>query len=137
MQKEETRGLFETVVEDWTEDKYQAWRDRPSHTPDLWQVAWDGDQVAGMVLARIDAAENKERGRTRGYTEHIFVCRPWRNRGLASALIASSLRVLKAHGMNEAELGVDSENQSGALGLYQRLGYRTDNTDTWFRKTME
>jgi ribosomal protein S18 acetylase RimI-like enzyme len=137
VQKEEACDLFETVAEDWTEDKYQAWRDRPSHTPHLWQVAWDGDQVAGMVLTRIDQAEHEERGRRRGYTEHIFVRRPWRKRGLASALIASSLRVLKAHGMNEAELGVDSENQSGALGLYQRMGYQTDNTDTWFRKTME
>jgi mycothiol synthase len=136
VQKAESRDLFETVAEDWTEDKYQGWRDRPSHTPELWQVAWDGDQVVGMVLARIDEAENKKRGRKRGYTEHIFVRSPWRNRGVASALIARSLRVLKAHGMNEAELGVDSENQSGALGLYERMGYRTDNTDTWFRKTM-
>ena len=137
VQKEETRDLFEAVAEDWTEDKYQAWLDCPSHTPHLWQVAWDGDQVAGMVLTRIDEAENEKRGRKRGYTEHIFVRRPWRKRGLASALIAASLRVLKAHGMNEAELGVDSENQSGALGLYQRLGYQTFSTDTWFRKTME
>jgi mycothiol synthase len=137
VQKEESRDLFETVAEDWTEDKYQAWLDHPSHTPHLWQVAWDGDQVAGMVLARINKEENEERGRKRGYTEHIFVRRLWRKRGLASALIASSLRVLQAHGMNEAELGVDSENQSGALGLYQRMGYQTYYTDTWFRKTME
>ena len=137
VQKEETRDLFETVAEDWTEDKYQAWLDCPSHTPHLWQVAWDGDQVAGMVLTRINEVENEEHGRKRGYTEHIFVRRPWRKRGLASALIASSLRVLKAHGMNEAELGVDSDNQSGALGLYQTMGYQTYYTDTWFRKTME
>lgn len=137
VQREETRDLFETVTEDWTEAKYPAWRDNPAHTPDLWQVAWDGDQVAGMVLARIDAAENEELGRKRGYTEHIFVRQPWRNRGLASALIASGLRVLKANGMGEAELGVDSENKSGALGLYQKLGYQTFSTDTWFRKSME
>ena len=137
VQKEETRDLFETVAEDWTEDKYQAWLDRPSHTPHLWQVAWDGDQVAGMVLTRINQVENEKRGRKRGYTEHIFVRRPWRKRGLASALISSSLRVLQAHGMNEAELGVDSENQSGALGLYQTMGYQTYYTDIWFRKTMQ
>jgi mycothiol synthase len=136
VQKEETRDLFETVAEDWTEDKYPAWRENPAHTPELWQVAWDGDQVAGMVLARIDAVENEELGRKRGYTEHIFVRRAWRNLGLASALIASSLRVLKVHGMDEAELGVDSENKSGALGLYQKMGYQTFSTDTWFRKPM-
>jgi len=38
--------------------------------------------------------------------------------------------------MNEAELGVDVENESGAFGLYQRLGYKTFSIDTWFRKPM-
>jgi len=137
VQKEAYEGLFETVAENWTEEKYQAWRVSSSHTPHLWQVAWDGDQVAGMVLNRIDETENRERGRKRGYTEHIFVRRPWQQRGLASALIAQSLQLLKAQGMNEAELGVDSENESAALRLYQRMGYQTFSIDTWFRKSME
>jgi len=135
-QKDINEGLFEYVAEDWTEEKYQAWRVNPSHTPHLWQVAWYGDQVTGMVLTRINEAENKARYRKRGYTEHIFVRQPWRNRGLASALIARSLTILKAQGIDEAELGVDAENESEAFGLYQRLGYKTESIDTWFRKPM-
>ncbi|TFH36753.1 MAG: GNAT family N-acetyltransferase [Anaerolineales bacterium] len=90
-----------------------------------------------MVLARIDEVENRDLKRKRGYTEHVFVRRPWRQRGLAKALVVRSLRVLKERGMEEGELGVDSENESGAFGFYQRLGYETFSTDIWFRKPMD
>ena len=90
-----------------------------------------------MVLNRIDKAANQARGRKRGYTEHVFVRRPWRQRGLASALLATSLRLLKEQGMQEAELGVDAENESGAFGFYQCMGYQTFSRDIWFRKSMD
>ena len=136
-QREVQLELFEVVAENWTDDRYDAWLANPSHTPQLWQVAWDGDQVAGMVLPRIDQVENRQLKRKRGYTEHVFVRRPWRKRGLAKALVLRSLRVLKEQGMQEAELGVDSENESGAFGFYHRLGYETFSTDIWFRKLMD
>jgi mycothiol synthase len=136
-QREVHSELFETVAEHWTEDRYEAWRRQPAHTPHLWQVAWDGDRVAGMVLPRIDAAENRERHRQRGYTERVFVRQPWRRRGLAGALMAESLQALQAAGMDEAELGVDAENESGAFGFYQRLGYQTYRIDIWFRKALD
>lgn len=136
-QREVQPELFETGVEAWTEEKYQPWVENSSHTPHLWQVAWDGDQVAGMVLSRIDEAANAERERKRGCTEHIFVRKPWRNRGLAGALVARSLQLLKAQGMDEVELGVDTENASGAYRFYQKMGYQTFSTDIWFRKPLE
>jgi mycothiol synthase len=135
-QREVHAELFETVAENWTEDRYGAWRDHPGHTLQLWQVAWEGDQVAGLVLPRIDAAENRARDRRRGTVERVFVRRPWRRRGLAGALAVQSLLALQAAGMEEAELGVDSENKSGAFGLYQRLGFQTYRIDIWFRKPL-
>ena len=136
-QREVQMELFEVVAENWTDDRYETWLANPSHTPQLWQVAWDGDQVAGMVLPRIDETENIHLERKRGYTEHVFVRRPWRKRGLAKALVLHSLRALKEQGMQEAELGVDSENESGAYEFYKRLGYETFSTDIWYRKPME
>ena len=70
-QKEVHKELFETVAENWTSDNYKAWLKNPSHTSHLWQVAWDGGQVAGMVLARINETENRELGRKRGYTRVV------------------------------------------------------------------
>lgn len=136
-QAEVNRELFEYVAERWDESRYPGWLADASHTPELWQVAWDGEELAGMVLPRIDREADPGREKRRGYTEHVFVRRPWRGRGLARALLVRSLHALHGAGMVEAELGVDSENESGAYSFYERLGYVTERTDIWFRKPLE
>jgi mycothiol synthase len=107
-----------------TEDDYQRWVNSPSFQPHLWQVAWAGDEVAGMVLNFIDREYNENFKRLRGWTEDICVRRPWRKQGLARALIVRSMRLLQEQGMTEAGLGVDADNPNGALRLYESLGYR-------------
>ncbi|HEY5630135.1 MAG TPA: GNAT family N-acetyltransferase [Candidatus Limnocylindrales bacterium] len=92
-------------------------------TPDLWCVAWDGDEVAGVVVNTIHPAEVEELGFRRGWLDRVSVRRPWRGRGLAKALCAESMRVLRAQGMDEAWLGVDGLNPSGAVHLYEALGF--------------
>ena len=89
----------------------------------LWKVAWAGDVVVGQVKPFINAEENAERGTLRGYTEYISTHREWRNRGIAGALLAMSLRELRDRGMTEAVLGVDTNNPGGAFQLYTRLGF--------------
>jgi mycothiol synthase len=120
-----------------TENMIREWMDSPEFQPELWQVAWDGDQVSGMVLNYIRHDENERFNRKRGYTEDISVRRPWRRRGLATALLARSLKVLKGYGMLEAGLGVDTENPNGALQLYERLGFKRIRTMTNFRKRLQ
>ena len=105
--------------------------------PSLWRVAWQGDQIAGMVLSFIDKDENELYSHKRGYTENICVRRPWRKQGLAKALIARSLMALKERGMTEAGLGVDAENISGALHLYESMGYHVVKTTTIYRKPLQ
>ncbi len=114
----------------------EAWLDKPNFDPSLWRVAWDGDQVAGMVLSFIDSDENLEYNRKRGYTENICVRRPCRRRGLARALIALSLHALQERGMTEAALGVDSQNATGALDLYESMGYCTVKRTSFYRKPL-
>ncbi len=108
----------------------------PDNDPSLWRVAWDGDQVAGMVLSFIDLDQNRVYNRKRGWTENICVRRPWRKRGLASALIVQSIQAIKERGMTEAALGVDGQNLSGALQLYERLGYRVVKRSWVYRKPL-
>lgn len=91
--------------------------------PDLWVVAWAGDEVAGVVQNWIWADENVALGVRRGWLEHISVRRPWRRIGLARAITAESLRRLAARGLDEGMLGVDADNPNGALGLYLGLGF--------------
>ena len=89
----------------------------------LWQVAWAGDEVAGSVMNCIYAEENRELGVDAGWLDHVSVRREWRGRGVASALIARSLVIHRDRGMAVARLGVDAENPTGALGVYERLGF--------------
>lgn len=120
-----------------TEEIYKSWLEFPHFEPGLWTIAWDGDQIAGQVRSFINREENTQFGRQRGYTEFISVRRPWRRRGIARALIVESLKILKAHGMTEAALGVDAENLSGALRVYQDCGFVVEKRFTTFRKPID
>lgn len=120
-----------------TEEDFERFRNDPLQDPRLWKVAWDGEQVAGMVLNFIDHDENRQLKRLRGYTEDIAVLPPYRRRGLATHLIAESLRMLKDEGMREAALGVDVGNATGALGLYERLGYRKLRETYAYRQSID
>jgi mycothiol synthase len=101
---------------------------------DVWQVAWDGDEVAGGVCGFINEEENLRLGRARGYTENIFTRRPWRGRGVATALIGRNLRLLAERGMTEAALSVDAQNLTGALALYERVGFQRARTDLFYQR---
>jgi mycothiol synthase len=121
---------------EWREEWFERFQELSFFNPELWQVAWDGEEVAGMILNFIHEEENKEFDRKRGYTEEICVRRPWRRRGLARSLLARSLKVLKDHDMTEAALAVDAENISGALGLYENMGFRTVKRHTTYHKPL-
>lgn len=117
-----------------TDEDFALTYGREELDPSLWVVAWDGDQVAGVVQNWIWTAENEELGIARGWLEHISVRRPWRRRGLARAITAASLLRLRSAGMTEGMLGVDSENPTGALGLYEGLGFEVFARSTAYRR---
>jgi mycothiol synthase len=120
-----------------TEDAIQEWMADPAYDPSLWKVAWAGDEPAGAVQNFVDRQENDEYGRKRGYTEGIWVRRPWRRRGLARALLTQSIAMFIEMGMEETALGVDVQNPHGALRLYEAVGYQVDRRNTTYRKPLE
>jgi ribosomal protein S18 acetylase RimI-like enzyme len=122
------------AVED--ESDYERWLQNPKWNPELWQVAWDGDQVVGSVLSFVDESENAKYNYRRGYTENISVRKPWRGRGVAKALLVRAMRMFRDLGFDHTALGVDSENETGAHHLYKNVGYRVVRTETIYRKAM-
>ena len=102
----------------------------------LWVVAWDGDEIAGVVQTWTYPDENATLGVHRGWLERISVRRPWRRRGLGRAITAEALRRLAGAGMTEAMLGVDAENPTGALGLYEGLGFEIDHRSVTYRRSL-
>jgi len=101
---------------------------------DAWQVAWDGDRPVGGVLGFVNEEENTLLGRRRGYTENIWTVREWRGRGIATALIGANLRFLAARGMTEAALMVDTQSLTGALGLYEKVGFEQQHTNLIYQR---
>ena len=142
---EDIRAIYDAEVEAFRdhwgftephETEYDRWLKHPLNQPQLWQVAWDGDQVVGMVRNYINEEYNTRFGRKLGYTENISVRRPWRKRGVARALISSSMKLHKDLGMTQVALGVDTQNPSGALQLYESMGYTTAAHETTYRKPL-
>lgn len=113
-----------------------AFRRSPEFQPDLWQIAWDGDTVVGMVLPFILESENRRYGRRRGHTENVAVREGYRRRGVARALLARALWTLKERGMDEATLGTEVENPQHAIRLYESLGFRIVQHFTWYEKAI-
>jgi ribosomal protein S18 acetylase RimI-like enzyme len=49
-------------------------------------------------------------------------------------MLFAGFRRLKSLGADTAKLGVDADNPTGALGLYERVGFHTDATRIVFKK---
>ena len=112
-----------------SEESYRAWVETPGLDPSLWLVAWDGDQVAGAAINVIHKG-------AWGEMDDLFVRRPWRKQGLGRALLVGSLHLFKARGLTTAGLGVDAENVSGALDLYESVGFCPYQRVVSYRKLM-
>lgn len=101
----------------------------PQARPDLSAVVLDRGSglVAGYQLASHDPDSAVSRGFSEGYTDLLGVRREYRGRGIAQALLADAMRRFAAAGMDRASLDVDSENPTGALALYEKMGYAAVN----------
>ncbi len=118
------------------EEAYQDWLEWPDRQPELFMVAWDGDEIVGQIQNFIAEKENKEYNRLRGYTENISVRRLWRRQGVARALLTRSIKMFQEMGMDETSLGVDTQNPNGAKGLYVGVGYQEVKRFTTYRKLL-
>jgi GNAT superfamily N-acetyltransferase len=90
---------------------------------DLSFQAVDGDEVVGYSLNGFFPDDEEATGRREGWVRSLGVRRPWRGRGVASALLEHSFNAFLDAGMTHSILGVDTENPTGAFGVYERLGY--------------
>jgi mycothiol synthase len=92
----------------------------------------DRSEVAGYLASHAYPQDWQALGYSQGYVSLVGVRPAWRRRGLAPAVLAAALRAYEADGIESAGLNVDAGNSSGALGLYERLGFRVKQTSvTW------
>lgn len=122
-----------------TEADFRHWESQPRHDLGLWVVAWEAaaGRIVGLSLNDINPGDNARYGFRRGWVNSLGVAPAWRGRGLGRALLVESLRRLREAGMDEAVLGVDADNPSGALRLYTGVGFKVLNQDAVYRKPLK
>lgn len=144
---EATRGAMNDAFRDhWgsqptTQREWDDARALSDFAPTLSRVAVTGTrmsddpyQVIGGVLSEVDEAEWAINGGSFGYVAMVGVVRSWRKRGLASGMIAETLRAYREAGLEQAILDVDSKNPSGALGIYETLGFEPRDRSVTYAK---
>jgi mycothiol synthase len=122
---------------DASDAAFQRWVDDPDFDPTLHVVAFEGDEIAAAVINAIYGEANAKLGVLHGWLDSVFTRRPWRGRGLARGLVARSLVVLRDRGMTEGILGVDADNETGALGVYTDNGFYVTERFTAYRRPFE
>jgi mycothiol synthase len=121
----------------WSAQTWQQWETGQRDFRGDWSfLALDGDQVAGYALSAGFRTEWETLGWSQGWTSKLGVRAPWRGIGLAKTLLAASMRAFAADGMQYAGLDVDSDNPTGAVGLYNALGYQVRHRAAHWTKTL-
>jgi len=103
--------------------------DAPGFDPSLWQVAWRGDEVVGVVVGRV--------WRGVGVVPEVAVRRRWRRRGVARALLLGGMRALAGRGVPEIRIITDRDDSQGARSLYESAGFREFKWHGLYRKPMD
>jgi mycothiol synthase len=110
---------------------------QPSFRPDLSVLAVSDDAdraVLGYALSYVSEAAAAVTGSRESYFGQIGVVPAARGRGLSKAVVIEALHAGAAADCRTAGLQVDSENVTGALGLYESLGFATTRTEvSWSR----
>jgi GNAT superfamily N-acetyltransferase len=110
---EDTWEPIRWSYEEWA----HAYVEPSSFDPDLWLLAWSGEDPCGVAICHVHATDP-----TLGWIAVLGVRRAWRRRGIARALLAHAFAGFAERGLSRAGLGVDAESPTGAHELYEDMG---------------
>ncbi len=124
------RTVDETFQDHWghvgspIEDIVQRWQHRIENDKNidlsLWFLVMDGDEVAAVARCEPCVGDNLEMG----LVEVLGVRRPWRRKGLGTALLHHTFGEFYRRGHKQVSLGVDAGSLTGATRLYEKAGMR-------------
>jgi mycothiol synthase len=98
----------------------------------LMFLAMDGDEIAGVNLCRPVSYYDSGKG----WVGSLGVRRPWRKHGLGLALLRYSFNEFYRRGKRKVGLGVDAQNLTGALRLYENAGMHVDQAYDHYEKEL-
>jgi mycothiol synthase len=108
----------------------EEWRERLlARGRTVWLVARAGDdRIAGALVGWVE----DELGRV----DQLGVLEGCRRRGIGEALLRRAFAQFVGMGATNAELSVDSSNETGATALYERVGMSVTMAYVFFDKTI-
>ncbi len=85
--------------------------------PDAWWFAWQGVEPVGVLIG-----DNRRDEHGLGVIPSVGVQKHLRGRGIARALLLSAFADYQQRGRTGVQLGVDTQNSTGATRLYESVG---------------
>jgi mycothiol synthase len=136
---EDEHALYEVLEESfrghfgWEPTPFQDWRTvwmgSPTWEPELVFLAEvDGRPVGAIAALTVDGSA--------GFVAQVGVVPEHRGRGIAQALLTRAFAALASRGRRSVTLGVDVENATGAVRLYERVGMTIRRTSDVFEKSV-
>jgi mycothiol synthase len=124
-------GSTETSAESWAHFlSASAFRPRFSF------LAYAGSEPLGMLISREHEAATNVTGRRDLYIALVGTRAAGRKQGIATALLNTAMSAARADGYDQASLGVDADSLTGAVRLYEQVGFTVALTWTAYRKQL-
>jgi len=101
-----------------------------------WFIANLENLPVGYIGTGIDPKYNEEKNTRAGWILDIGVLKPNRRRGIGTRLMIEGMKLLKSKGMTEAMLGVDDQNPTKAIKLYEKVGFQAARKEIAYLKTI-
>jgi ribosomal protein S18 acetylase RimI-like enzyme len=129
-------ALLDEVYAGWDRDyvvrSHEGWLSfmtaHDDFDPELWFLVERDDELVACALHW-----REQQGR--GWVKDVVVHATERGQGLGKALLNHAFSAYAARGADRVGLKVDSTNPTGALQLYERLGFVTDQRlEIWTKR---
>ena len=114
-------------VKEASEDDFNEFAEDPNNDYSLWQVVWLDDEIAAFVISEIKESRV-------GEVVEVSTVNKFRRNGLAHALLAKNISVMKDRNLKAIRLHTNGQNISGAKSLYEKMGFGLVKEYLRFRK---
>jgi mycothiol synthase len=131
----------EAFLDHWgsTQSTVRSWShfmDFSGFRPQFSFLAYIDDEPVGMLISHeydqpVETADVRD-----VYVAVVATRRTARNRGIASALLTRTLREAAAAGFTTCSLGVDADSMTGAVGVYERVGFAVAHSTITHSKSL-
>jgi mycothiol synthase len=142
MQPGEERRIYEAnneaFADDWyfRKEPFEQWSSdafgRENFDPSLVWIAEEDGEFAGLSVNGWHVSGDPQFG----WIGSLGVLPQWRRRGLATALLYQSFRDFRRRGATRVGLGVDAQNRTGAVRLYERVGMQVARRNDTYEKQL-